>query len=118
MFECECPACKGNWPLEDDVPDEIYRIPTFDQEVIYKIRHGDKKDIVKQIIEMRREVEKSMTYNRFKEALVNYQGLAEHLEEHLNHPHSFFLQVRQEWSSMESSSYENRDEIEMLFGHW
>ena len=29
---------------------------------------------------------------------------------------SFFL-IQQEWSSMESSSYENWDEIEMLFGH-
>ena len=25
--------------------------------------------------------------------------------------------LEQEWSSMESSSYENWDEIEMLFGH-
>ena len=29
----------------------------------------------------------------------------------------FDLLGEQEWSSMESSSYENRDEIEMLFGH-
>ena len=94
MFECECPACRENWPLEDDIPDEIFRIPTFDQEVIYKVRHGDKKDIVKDIILMRREVEKSMTFNRFQEALVNYQSLGEQLEEHLRHPHSFFLQVR------------------------
>ena len=94
MFECECPACKENWPLEADIPDEIYRIPTFDQEVIYKVRHGDKKDIVKDIIEMRREVEKSMSYNRFREALVNYQCLAEKLEDNLRHPHAYFLQVR------------------------
>ena len=94
MFECECPACTENWPLEADIPDEIYRIPTFDQEVIYKVRHGDKKDIVKDIIEMRREVEKSMSYNRFKEALVNYQCLAEKLEDNLRHPHAYFLQVR------------------------
>ena len=94
MFECECPACKENWPLEADIPDEIYRIPTFDQEIIYKVRHGDKKDIVKDIIEMRREVEKSMSYNRFKEALVNYQCLAEKLEDNLRHPHAYFLQVR------------------------
>lgn len=94
MFECECPACRENWPLEDDIPDEIFRIPTFDQEVIYKVRHGDKKDIVKDIILMRREVEKSMTFNRFQEALVNYQSLGEQLEEHLRHPHAFFLQVR------------------------
>ena len=94
MFECECPACKENWPQEEDIPDEIYRIPTFEQEVIYKVRHGDKKDIVKDIILMRREVEKSMTFNRFQEALVNYQSLGEQLEEHLRHPHAFFLQVR------------------------
>ena len=94
MFECECAACKENWPLEEDIPDEIFRIPTFDQEVIYKVRHGDKKDIVKDIILMRREVEKSMSYNRFQEALINYQSLGEHLEEHLRHPHAFFLQVR------------------------
>ena len=94
MFECECPACKENWPLEDEIPDEVYRIPTFEQEVIYKVRHGDKKDIVKNIIELRREVEKSMSFNRFKEALVNYQSLSETLEEHLRHPHSFLLQVR------------------------
>ena len=94
MFECECAACKENWPLEEDIPDEIFRIPTFDQEVIYKVRHGDKKDIVKDIILMRREVEKSMSYNRFQEALINYQSLGEHLEEHLRQPHAFFLQVR------------------------
>ena len=94
MFECECPACKENWPQEDEVPDEIFRIPTFEQEIIYKVRHGDKKDIVKDIILMRRNVEKSMTFNRFQEALMNYQSLGEHLEEHLRHPHAFFLQVR------------------------
>ena len=27
------------------------------------------------------------------------------------------VQLKQEWSSMESSLYENWDEIEMLFGH-
>ena len=94
MFECECAACKENWPLEDEIPDEVFRIPTFEQEVIYKVRHGDKKDLVKNIIEMRREVEKSMSFKRFREALVNYQCLGEKLEENLRHPHAFFLQVR------------------------
>ena len=58
------------------------------------MRHGDKKEIVKDIILMRREVEKSMTFNRFEEALINYQSLGEQLEEHLRHPHAFFLQLR------------------------
>merc|ERR1719369_1226862 len=94
MFECECQACKEKWPLEDEVPDELYRIPTFEQEKVYKVRHGDKKDIVKAIIELRREVEKSMSHKRFKEAIDNYQKLCEKLEDHIRRPHLFFLQTR------------------------
>ena len=94
MFECQCPACLEDWPLEDQIHDEIYRIPTFEQEVIYKVRFGDKKEAVKEIIEARRDVEKEMTYNRFKDALTSYQSLSEKLETHLRHPHAFFLQAR------------------------
>eukprot|EP00092_Neocalanus_flemingeri_P012773 GFUD01013764.1.p1 GENE.GFUD01013764.1~~GFUD01013764.1.p1 ORF type:complete len:2085 (+),score=698.75 GFUD01013764.1:68-6256(+) len=94
MFECECAACKENWPLEEDIPYELFRIPTFEQEKIYKVRHGDKKDLVKEVIELRRAVEKSMTYKRFSEALINYQNLCEKLEEHLRRPHIYFLQAR------------------------
>ena len=69
MFECQCPACLEDWPLEHLIHDEIYRIPTFEQEVIYKVRFGDKKKAVSEIIEARRDVEREMSYNRFKEAL-------------------------------------------------
>ena len=34
------------------------------------------------------------TSKLFKEALVNYQCLAEKLEDNLRHPHAYFLQVR------------------------
>jgi len=94
MFECECTACKENWPLEDEIPDELFRIPTFEQEKIYKVRHGDKKDLVREVIELRRAVEKSMTYKRFSEALINYQNLCEKLEDHMRRPHVYFLQAR------------------------
>merc|ERR1740137_284381 len=94
MFECECPACKENWPLEDDVPYELYRIPTFEQEKVYKVRHGDKKDLVGEVIVLRREVEKSMTHNRFSEALTNYQSLCEKLEKDIRRPHLYYLQAR------------------------
>ena len=94
MFECQCAACSEDWPLEDGIHDEIYRIPTFEQEVIYKVRFGDKKEIVSQIIEARREVEKCMSYNRFREALSSYQTLCLMLEENLRHPHAYFLQAR------------------------
>ena len=94
MFECQCLACSEDWPLEDGIHDEIYRIPTFEQEKIYKVRFGDKKEVVSQIIEARREVEKCMSYNRFREALASYQTLCLKLEENLRHPHAYFLQAR------------------------
>jgi len=94
MFECECAACKENWPQEDEIPDELFRVPNFEQEKIYKVRHGDKKDLVKEVIEVRRAVEKSMTHKRFSEALLNYQPLCQKLEEHLRRPHIYFLQAR------------------------
>jgi len=94
MFECECAACKENWPQEDQIPDELFRVPNFEQEKIYKVRHGDKKDLVKEVIEVRRAVEKSMTHKRFSEALLNYQPLCQKLEEHLQRPHIYFLQAR------------------------
>merc|ERR1719357_27612 len=94
MFECECSACKENWPQEGEIPDELFRVPNFEQEKIYKVRHGDKKDLVKEIIELRRAVEKSMTYKRFSDALIDYQHLCEKLEEHLRRPHIYFLQAR------------------------
>ena len=31
---------------------------------------------------------------------------------------SIVFNLKQEWSSMESSSYENWDESEMIFGQW
>jgi len=94
MFECECSACKENWPQEGEIPDELFRVPNFEQEKIYKVRHGDKKDLVKEIVELRRAVEKSMTYKRFSDALIDYQHLCEKLEEHLRRPHIYFLQAR------------------------
>ena len=94
MFECECTACIEKWPQEDEIPDELYRVPNFEQERIYKVRHGDKKDVVMEIIEVRRVVEKSMALRRYDEALINYQHLCETLEKHLRRPHIYFLQAR------------------------
>ena len=93
-FSCECDACTKNWPLEEDVPDEMPRIPNFDQEIIFKIRTGDKKEIVKEIIDARRVVEKFMTDKNFEEAIGAYQHLCQCLENHIRKPHVFFLQAR------------------------
>ena len=93
-FSCECEACEQDWPLEDDVPYDMPRIPNFEQEIIFKKRTGDKKDIVKGIIDARRVVEKLMTEKNFEEAILAYQELCEQLEMHIRKPHIFFLQAR------------------------
>ena len=49
MLQCECRACVEKWPLKDAVPDELARIPNFEQERCFVVRHGDKKDICDEI---------------------------------------------------------------------
>ena len=105
MFECECEACKKNWPMEGEVreerpntihqiPDELHAIPSFEQEKVYKVRFGDKKECVKKIFSERKLVEKWMTQKRFADALEGYQDLCETLERHIVRPHEYYLQVR------------------------
>jgi len=94
MFACECEACKGNWPMEDEVPDELHAIPSFEQERVYKVGFGDKKACVREINLARKEVERCMGQKRFNEALIAYQALCKPLEEHIRKPHIYFLQAR------------------------
>ena len=94
MFACECPACAGKWPLEDGIPDELPRIPNFEQEVVYVNRQGDKKEIVRDIIKARQTVEANMLSKKFEDAILAYQSLCEQLEKHVRKPHAFFLQAR------------------------
>ena len=94
MFACECPACVGKWPLEDGIPDELPRIPNFEQEVVYVNRQGDKKEIVRDIIKARQTVEANMLSKKFEDAILAYQSLCEQLEKHVRKPHAFFLQAR------------------------
>ena len=94
MFACECPACAGKWPLEDDIPDELPRIPNFEQEVVYVNRQGDKKEIVRDIIKARQTVEANMLSKKFEDTILAYQSLCEQLEKHVRKPHAFFLQAR------------------------
>ena len=94
LFACDCDACANNWPLEIDIPDELPRIPNFDQEKIYVKRHGDKKEIVEEIVSLRRNIEKQMTSHNYSEALIAYQELCSQLEQHVRKPHAYFLQAR------------------------
>ena len=31
MFQCECPACEGKWPEQENLEDELIRVPNFEQ---------------------------------------------------------------------------------------
>ncbi len=94
MFECECPACTQNWPLEDQIPDELPRIPNMETEAYFKKRTGDKKDIVKGIIDARRHVESLMAKQDHEATLLAYGPLCEQLEIHVRKPHIYYLQAR------------------------
>ena len=94
LFSCECSACLGNWPMEDEVPDMLPRIPTLDQEKVFTKRTGDKKDIVKNIVDTRRKVESCLKEKNYEEAIVGYQDLCEQLDQHVRKPHIYFLQAR------------------------
>ena len=94
MFECECPACTQNWPLEDQIPDELPRIPNMETEAYFKKRTGDKKDIVKGIIDARRHVEGLMAKQDHEATLLAYGPLCEQLEIHVRKPHIYYLQAR------------------------
>ena len=76
------------------IPDELHAIPSFEQEKVYKVRFGDKKECVKKIFSERKLVEKWMTQKRFADALEGYQDLCETLERHIVRPHEYYLQVR------------------------
>ncbi|MFO0005452.1 MAG: hypothetical protein ACK559_30420, partial [bacterium] len=58
------------------------------------IGHGDKKELVEEIVNLRRSVERHMTSCGFAEALVAYQDLCAKLEQHVRKPHAYFLQAR------------------------
>ena len=94
MFECECPACLKKWPLEDEIPDFLPRVPNWEHEKFFKKKTGDKKDIVDGIIEARKVVEKLMSENDYVETLIAYGPLCELIEEHVTKPHIYYLQAR------------------------
>ena len=35
MFQCECPACVQKWPEQENLEDELIRVPNFEQVATY-----------------------------------------------------------------------------------
>ncbi len=46
FFSCECPACQNDWVVYEDMPDVLLHVPNFEAEAQFKVRIGDKVDLV------------------------------------------------------------------------
>jgi hypothetical protein len=93
MFQCECRACVEKWPLRDALLDELARIPNFEQERCFVIRHGDKKDICDEINGARWMADFGLTSNTFHVAQEALDVLSRSLEKHICQPHLFFVEA-------------------------
>ena len=93
MFQCECRACIEKWPLRNALPDELARIPNFEQERCFVIRHGDKKDICDEINGARWMADFGLTSNTFHVAQEALDVLSRSLEKHVCQPHLYFVEA-------------------------
>ena len=93
MFQCECQACIEKWPLKEGLPDELARIPNFEQERCFVVRHGDKKDICDEINSARWMADFGLASNTFHVAQEALNVLSQSLEKHVCKPHLFFVEA-------------------------
>ena len=93
MLQCECRACVEKWPLKDAVPDELARIPNFEQERCFVVRHGDKKDICDEINGARWMADFGIASNTFSVAQEALDLLSVCLHKHVVKPHLHFVEA-------------------------
>ena len=93
MLQCECRACVEKWPLRDAVPDELARIPNFEQERCFVVRHGDKKDICDEINGARWMADFGIASNTFSVAQEALDLLSVCLHKHVVKPHLHFVEA-------------------------
>ena len=56
-FHCECRACAEDWCVFEDMSDILHLVPNFDSERAFKVRTGDKKDLVVEINRRRKDLQ-------------------------------------------------------------
>ena len=93
MFQCDCRACLEKWPLKDEIPDELARIPNFEQERCFVVRHGDKKDICDEINGARWMADYGIASNTFNVAQEALDLLSVCLNKHVVKPHLHFVEA-------------------------
>ena len=60
-FHCECRACAEDWCVFEEMSDALHLVPNFDSERAFKVRTGDKKDLVVEINRWRKDVQGLIT---------------------------------------------------------
>ena len=93
MFQCECRACLEKWGLKDQIPDELARIPNFEQERCFVVRFGDKKDICDEINGARWMADYGIASNTFNVAQEALDHLSLCLTKHVVKPHLHFVEA-------------------------
>ena len=93
MFQCECRACLEKWGLRDQIPDELARIPNFEQERCFVVRHGDKKDICDEINGARWMADFGIASNTFNVAQEALDHLSLCLTKNVVKPHLHFVEA-------------------------
>ena len=93
MFQCECRACVEKWGLKDQIPDELARIPNFEQERCFVVRFGDKKDICDEINGARWMADYGIASNTFTVAQEALDHLSLCLTKHVVKPHLHFVEA-------------------------
>ena len=93
MFQCECRACLEKWPLRESLPDELARIPNFEQEKCFVVRFGDKKDICDEINGARWMADFGLASNTFNVAQEALDLLSVCLTKHVVKPHLHFVEA-------------------------
>ena len=93
MFQCECRACLEKWGLKEQIPDELARIPNFEQERCFVVRFGDKKDICDEINGARWMADYGIASNTFNVAQEALDHLSVCLTKHVVKPHLHFVEA-------------------------
>ena len=93
IFQCECRACIEKWPLREALPDELARIPNFEQEKCFVVRHGDKKDICDEINGARWMADFGLKSKTFQVAQEALDLLSISLGKHVCQPHLYFVEA-------------------------
>ena len=98
-------ACEDSWPLREKIPDLLARIPNFEQERCFVVRHGDKKDMCDEINGARWMADFGLTTDNFDVAQEALDALCKSLTTHVRKPHIHFVEASEMVEKLIVSNY-------------